>query len=399
MMFSPEEYPTVGSIFDPRSQLEQHWRGLAQEHGFQALLLISVQPNARSFEVTSSWNVPIAPFNGADKPTVMDVLGDCFRRHPKYHVHAIKNFALAQLIKKYSKSEAGTTRMWFVPISCEGNYFVFLGFVRHDSDRAIPETFAADLANVLFVTAAVASHREISHRLAVMEIFVKEVGHDFATSVQAAVATLRNITQGRIRGDAIPRKARDVEEEIMSAYRIADALGIAVEANYQIREPDDYDLSDVLARVIDRHRAEAEERGNRVKMQTNIRSLPMWGDRKAIEVALGHLVMNAIKYSFPRSSVLISTERGTSEVIVRVTNSGLRLPTGEELHDIWKFGYRGQEAKEQHVNGSGIGLYTVRKIAAGHSGNATVIVDSQNPDTSHFEIRLPTNLLQSKLTL
>jgi len=334
-----------------------------------------------------------------EKTSVLDVIQDCFRRHPKAHVHAIKNFALAPLIKKYSKSEVGTTRMWFVPLSFEGNYFVFLGFVRHDSDREIPQSFANELANVLFATAAVKSHRQMAHRLEVMEMFVKEVGHDFATSVQAAIATLRNITQGRIRGNAIARKTKDVEEEIMSAYRIADALGIAVEPNYQIREPDDYDLIDVLETVIARHRAEAEERGNRVKMQTGLRSLPMWGDRKAIEVALGHLVMNAIKYSFPRSSVLISTERGQSEITVRVTNSGLPLPTGDEIHEIWKFGYRGKDAKEQHVNGSGIGLYTVRKIAAGHNGAATVNVDPQNPNTSHFEIRLPTNLLQAKLSI
>jgi len=55
-------------------------------------------------------------------------------------------------------------------------------------------------------------------------------------------------------------------------------------------------------------------------------------------------------------------------VAVRVANRGIKLPQPPELHSIWDFGYRGREAKERHVNGSGIGLYTVRKIVTAHAG-------------------------------
>jgi signal transduction histidine kinase len=216
--------------------------------------------------------------------------------------------------------------------------------------------------------------------------------------VQATIATLRAISQGRIRGEGVPKKARSVEEEIMSAYRIAEGLGIAVDPNYQLREPDDYDLIDVLADVIEHHRAEAEERGNFIKLENNLRSVPMWGDRTAIEVALGHLLMNAIKYSFDGAYVTLKIALEDSQVVISVINTGLELPKGDEAHQIWDFGYRGKEARERHVNGSGIGLYTVRKIVARHNGVVTARTTNKQKAT-WFEIRLPTDLFQSKLSL
>jgi signal transduction histidine kinase len=56
------------------------------------------------------------------------------------------------------------------------------------------------------------------------------------------------------------------------------------------------------------------------------------------------------------------------------------------LKQIWDFGYRGKLAKELHVNGSGIGLYTVKKIVSAHLG----WTDAESRDgTTEFFIHLP----------
>lgn len=399
-MYSPELYPSADRVTDIDGELRGGLQKVAERNQLQAILMAEVDCPVENFEIVAGFNLPIAPFNGGEKFAVKDVLKECFKLHAKPHVHAIGDYALAQLVRKLSRSEHGTNRLWFIPFTCLDRQAVFLGFPKNDSQiKAIPDGLDKEVAGLLLSRAMVTSHRAMADRLKVMEMFVKEVGHDVASSVQATIATLRNISQGRIKGDAVLRKAKQVEDEVMAAFRIADGLGIAVDPNYIIREPRDYDLIDVLNDAIEHHRSEADERRNSIKLNTNIRSIPMYGDRKAIEVALGHLLMNAIKYSFDDSYVSITATQDKNEVSLRVTNKGLELPPGEERGRIWEFGYRGRGARERHVNGSGIGLFTVRKIVQAHLGKVTANSDGHDPSITHFVMTLPKDSLGTKLTL
>ena len=399
-MYSPELYPNVDRASDIDGELRVGLQKVAKHNHLQAILVAEVDCSAETFEIVAGSNLPIAPFNGAEKFAVEDVLKECFRLHAKPHIHAIGDYALAQVVRKHSHSEHGTNRLWFIPFTCLDRQVVFLGFPGNDClIKTIPDGLDKEVATLLLSRAMVTSHRAMADRLRVMEMFVKEVGHDVASSVQATIATLRNISQGRIRGDAVIRKAKQVEDEVMAAFRIADGLGIAVDPNYIIREPRDYDLIDVLNDTIEHHRSEADERRNSINLKTKIRSIPMYGDRKAIEVALGHLLMNAIKYSFDDSYVSIIATQDSNEVSLRVTNKGLELPGGQERGRIWEFGYRGLGARERHVNGSGIGLFTVRKIVQAHLGKVTANSDPDDPSITRFVVTLPKDSLGTKLVL
>jgi signal transduction histidine kinase len=399
-VYSPELYPNADRLTDIDGELRIGLQRVAERNQLQAILIAEINCSLETFETVAGFNLPTAPFNGADKFAVEDVLKECFKLHAKPHVHAIGEYALAQFVRKLSHSEHGTNRLWFIPFTCLDRQVVFLGFPRNDCEiKGIPDGIDKEVAALLLSRAMLTSHRAMADRLRVMEMFVKEVGHDVASSVQATIATLRNISQGRIKGDAVQRKAKQVEDEVMAAFRIADGLGIAVDPNYIIREPRDYDLIDVLNDVIEHHRSEADERRNSIKLNTNTRSIRMYGDRKAIEVALGHLLMNAIKYSFDDSYVSITTMHDSNEVSLRVTNKGLELPGGEERGRIWEFGYRGRGARERHVNGSGIGLFTVRKIVQAHLGSVTANSDGNDPSITRFVVTLPKDTLGTKLIL
>ncbi len=82
----------------------------------------------------------------------------------------------------------------------------------------------------------------------------------------------------------------------------------------------------------------------------------------------GHLLSNAIKYGYGGSTVRINVEKKDDGIFVTITNKGIAFPTGSEARNIWDFGVRGEKAKALHVNGSGIGLYTVRKVVNAHAG-------------------------------
>ena len=105
------------------------------------------------------------------------------------------------------------------------------------------------------------------------------------------------------------------------------------------------------------------------------------GDAKAIEQCLGQLLIDAIKYAFGGTTIVISARDDGDFVLLSVSNRSILHPKDEELKRIWDFGFRGDAAKELHVNGSGIGLYTVKKIALAHYGTVTAEQTAQIP---HF---------------
>ena len=385
-MFSPEHFPESLET-EAEDLVSWFWKRLADQFDLQGILLVRVDLSEDDYKVISSYHIPSEPFNGSDKACLTDVLSDCFKRYPKPHIHNIGDFALSDISKRYSQHLQGTTRIWFIPAKSGNGAFVFLGFSRHDSEiKVIPESFFSELGRILTVIGLDRGLRDAARRLEVTELFVKEIGHDVASSVQATLAKARTIFDGRVTGSAVARKAKEIENEIMAANRMAEFLGAAVDPNYQISDLKDFDLLIAVRANIDQYASEAAERHIELLLNSGAKTVPMWGDAKAVEQCVGQVIINAIKYSFGGSTIRINIRDDEDFIIVNVSNRGIALPQGDQIKLMWDFGFRGKIAKELHVNGSGIGLYTAKKIALAHFGTASA---SHNSEITNFYVRLP----------
>jgi signal transduction histidine kinase len=368
-MFSPDAFKPWHEQTSPTGLLADFWKDLAIQFQLQAILIVRFDAENSDIEVVSTYGAPAEPFNGAEKRWLIEALNDCFKKFSAPHVHNIGHLALANVIKRFSQKLTGTNRLWFIPTTAYGMRFIFLGFPKADwRGREIPPTLSADLDRAFFVQARVMLTALTAERLRVTELFVKEMGHDVSSSVQAIIAKAQTISDGRVSGGAAKKKAGEIEKEILNVHRVAEFLGTAVDPNYQIQNADDYELSDCIKRAIDHFSSEADEKRIRIRYTAPNGPMPMWGDKNAIEQAIGQLLLNAIKYAHGQTEVDIAVIDEGDSAVVKVVNQGIALPGGAELHSIWDFGYRGHEAKERHVNGSGIGLYTARKIATAHAG-------------------------------
>jgi signal transduction histidine kinase len=261
-------------------------------------------------------------------------------------------------------------------------------------DVAIEET--AHLAEMVgFLLAA----RGAEERLHVMEEYVREVGHDMASSVQAIVSKLHNVGSGLLQGPLALAKVREAEVEIMSAYRSAETLGITVDPSYSISSGEEFDARSILPSVVMLCRSEANEHHVDLERYAPDDPLPLWGDKRAIETALTQLVMNAIKYARGSSNVKVKVSAVKNDIEFLVADYGKPLDDEEILH-MWEFGWRGSKAKELHVNGSGIGLYTVRKIALAHGGTVHAEQNSSHePAVVRFSFRIPGKAVDTKSAL
>jgi len=109
---------------------------------------------------------------------------------------------------------------------------------------------------------------------------------------------------------------------------------------------------------------------------------PVWGDAERLRDVLDNLVGNALKYSAPFGSIIISIQRDDDQIRVSVTNFGSMIPTGDEERVFTKF-YRGNGHSQP---GYGLGLYLTRRLVEQHGGRIWVESSPAKTTTFHFTL-------------
>ena len=98
---------------------------------------------------------------------------------------------------------------------------------------------------------------------------------------------------------------------------------------------------------------------------------PVLADADLLSRAIGNLVSNAIKYSPPKTEVVISARNAASGVSIEVADQGYGIPEGSVNRVFEKF-YRIPRVEDVDVPGTGLGLALVREIAELHGGSVAV---------------------------
>lgn len=109
-------------------------------------------------------------------------------------------------------------------------------------------------------------------------------------------------------------------------------------------------------------------------------------DPKWTGEAFVNVLDNAIKYSNPDTKIHIRVSVMVSYILIEIMDEGIGIPTIERPN-IFKRFYRGRSENVQKVEGSGVGLYLVRRILEEQGGTVRVI--SGNEKGSVFQLTLP----------
>lgn len=149
------------------------------------------------------------------------------------------------------------------------------------------------------------------------------------------------------------------------------------------------DVQGVIARAVSDTLVMANEEGVHVDQQVE-RSLPaVLADAEALRMALKNLLVNAIKYGRGRPVHVTARGRRTAagmDVWIVVEDHGPGIPS-DELSRIFEPFYRGRQARNLEIEGSGIGLSIVRQVAHSHGGR--VRVSSVEDKGTRFTLQLP----------
>lgn len=102
--------------------------------------------------------------------------------------------------------------------------------------------------------------------------------------------------------------------------------------------------------------------------------------------ALHNIISNAIKYTRPHTTIIISYKQTQREHNIIITDQGIGIPASEQ-GKVWKGFYRASNAVRSEVPGTGLGLYLVKTVVERHGGNVG-FVSEENKGTA-FTVTLP----------
>ena len=153
-------------------------------------------------------------------------------------------------------------------------------------------------------------------------------------------------------------------------------------------KPEVVHVDDVLKLMLRDITPEIKNSG--VKLETKAdKHLPVIHmDRTWMQVILQNLVSNALRYSQPGQSVVVSITNQNNEILIKVKDSGCGIPLSQQSKIFTKL-FRADNARQLVGEGSGLGLY-ITKALVEQVGGKIWFESAENKGTT-FYVKLLTN--------
>jgi two-component system, OmpR family, sensor histidine kinase SenX3 len=222
---------------------------------------------------------------------------------------------------------------------------------------------------------------------AVRRDFVANVSHELKTPVGAIRLLAEAMHDAAEDPTAVKRFA---DRMLIESDRLAQLVQQIIElsrlqADDPLEAPSAVGLDDVIAVAVDTSAIDADSK--RIEILTaGTPGLEVFGNEEQVTAAVSNLVANAVSYSEPDSTVLVTTKVEEGSVEISVVDQGIGIPP-DEIDRIFERFYRVDPARHRSTGGTGLGLSIVKHVAATHGGEVRVwSVEGQG---STFTLTLP----------
>ncbi|MDB5164215.1 MAG: putative Histidine kinase [Candidatus Saccharibacteria bacterium] len=244
------------------------------------------------------------------------------------------------------------------------------------------------------VTDATKQLREANHSLEqldeVKDEFMSMASHQLRTPLTVVDGYLANILDGMY-GNFNKEQSQAlalVQNRVrLTSSLVTDLLNMSrMEAGRFFIDAKPVDFGQMVEQEIEQLKMKAEEFGASLHYSAPTKKLPLLNiDEQKTRQAIMNLIDNAITYA-PKGTVHIKLEAVGNQVMFTVTDSGIGVPVADQAKLFHKF-YRAGNAKKTKVDGTGIGLFLVKRVIQQEGG--TIIFTSKIGEGSTFGFRLP----------
>jgi signal transduction histidine kinase/type II secretory pathway pseudopilin PulG len=242
-----------------------------------------------------------------------------------------------------------------------------------------------------------------ARRLARQQLeFVAGISHELRTPLAVLKSAGENLADGVIQEKDRTRKYGELikNEVLRLSDMVEKALAYAgIQSGNQKYELRPLDLEPIITEAL--QNAQKLLPSYTAKAETDIEAhLPqVLGNAAALQSALENLIINGIKYSVEKEWIHIEAyqveDSQKSFVKIKVEDHGRGI-TPVDISNIFKPFYRGRNAIEGQIQGSGLGLSITKHIIESHGGK--ISVKSSPNEGSVFTILLPALAQDDKKT-
>ncbi|MEM6451092.1 MAG: HAMP domain-containing sensor histidine kinase [Cyanobacteria bacterium P01_D01_bin.105] len=135
-------------------------------------------------------------------------------------------------------------------------------------------------------------------------------------------------------------------------------------------QPDQTNLSLLLAEVIEEQQAPAQEKSLDLISHVPDQALTLQGDPNQLTRLFTNLIANAIRYT-QAGSVTVTAQSNSNQITVTIQDTGIGIPKAD-LSRIFDRFYRVDAARSRNAGGSGLGLAIAKIITDNHQGTLTL---------------------------
>ena len=221
--------------------------------------------------------------------------------------------------------------------------------------------------------------------------FVANVSHELKTPATSLKLLAESLEEAL---DEDPAQARLFAAQLKKeterlANLITDLLDLA---RLESQEPIAYrtlvDVRGVLMTVLAHMRRVARKKDISLQWKRfgKAAEYTIFGDETQLISMFTNLVDNAVKYTPPGGRVEVVGDSESSEITIRISDSGIGIPEAK-IPRIFERFYRVDKARSKATGGTGLGLSIVRHVAENHGGRVTV--ESSPGEGSTFTVYLP----------
>jgi len=220
--------------------------------------------------------------------------------------------------------------------------------------------------------------------------FISAVSHELRTPLTSIKGYASILMTGKL-GDVLPAQKERLEKidkhSNSLVHLINNLLDIArIESGKVQMEMKDMSIKEMLDSVIDIITPQVKEKNISLKINSKIKFDKIKADSGQMERVFLNLLSNAVKFTPEKGAVTIDIEEKNDDIQFSIEDTGIGIPS-QDISKVFQEFFRSDNALDQKIKGSGLGLSLVKKIVEAHKGR--IWFNSELGKGTRFTFTLP----------
>lgn len=220
--------------------------------------------------------------------------------------------------------------------------------------------------------------------------FINNMTHELKTPVSTISLALEFIKDKTVSTNSektekylniIEQENRRLGSQIETVLQIAKLEKGDINLRHELLE-----INEILDQVVKNHAVQIEKFDATLDLDLHAEETNVMADKVHLTNIFYNLLDNAIKYSYEKPQIKISTSNTDNQLSVKISDKGIGIPK-EHLNKIFDKFYRVPKGNLHDVKGFGLGLSYVKNMVELHHG--TIEVSSKPGEGSEFTVMLP----------